>query len=76
MSRRHQAHGTASGADEDGIESRDAGLVSSLGRVAQILLRPELKRWRPIMGIAPGQLVGKDALLAALPGVGVVGGRA
>ena len=52
MSRRHQAHGTASGADEDGIESRDAGLVSSLGRVAQILLRPELKRWRPIMGIA------------------------
>ena len=37
---------------DDGIQSKDAGIVSSLGRVGQILLRPELKRWRPIMLLA------------------------
>ena len=43
-------HGrAASGADQDGIESKDAGLFSALGRVGQILLQPELARWRPLM---------------------------
>src|SRR5690606_16848423 len=45
-------HGSHSGADVDAIESRDAGISSSLVRIGQILARPELARWRPLMVLA------------------------
>ena len=51
MSKRAHSN-SASGPDNDGIESRDAGLIAALGRVAQILLKQELARWRPLMVFA------------------------
>lgn len=50
MSHGHGKHGA--GPDEDAIESRDAGLAVSLWRVGQILARPELAKWRPMMVVA------------------------
>ncbi len=48
-----RGHGKmASTADNDGIESADASLVSSIGRILKILARPELSKWRPMMAIA------------------------
>ncbi|MEZ5937072.1 MAG: ABC transporter ATP-binding protein/permease [Hyphomonadaceae bacterium] len=40
------------GADVDAIESGNAGLGVTLGRMGMILARPELKRWRPLMALA------------------------
>ncbi len=51
MSPRH-GKGGAGGPDEDAIESRDAGLLSSLWRVGKILSRKELAKWRPMMAVA------------------------
>ncbi|HEX5008110.1 MAG TPA: metal ABC transporter permease, partial [Hyphomonadaceae bacterium] len=45
-------HGNPKSTDIDAIESRDAGLGVSLFRIGQILARPDLKRWRPAMGVA------------------------
>ncbi|MEL6859065.1 MAG: ABC transporter ATP-binding protein/permease [Pseudomonadota bacterium] len=39
-------------ADPDRIESADGGIAVSIGRILQLLARPELKKWRPIMVIA------------------------
>lgn len=39
-------------ADVDAIESRDAGFSASLGRIAKILARKELAKWRPMMVLA------------------------
>lgn len=39
-------------ADVDAIESRDAGFSASLGRIAKILARKELAKWRPLMVLA------------------------
>ncbi len=41
-----------SAADVDAIESRDAGFGASLGRIARILGRRELAKWRPMMALA------------------------
>ncbi len=49
-----QARSAQAGADIDAIESRDAGVGSSLVRIGRILARPELKRWRPMMVLALG----------------------
>jgi ATP-binding cassette subfamily B protein len=45
-------HGNVKGTDIDAIESRDAGLGQSLWRIGQVLAKPELKAWRPAMGVA------------------------
>ena len=45
-------HDKKSVKDPDGIESREAGIGASLLKVGQILLRPELKSWRPTMAVA------------------------
>ncbi len=48
-----RGHGKlAATADTDGIESSDAGLVASIGRILKILARPELSKWRPMMVLA------------------------
>ncbi|MEL7541743.1 MAG: ABC transporter transmembrane domain-containing protein, partial [Pseudomonadota bacterium] len=39
-------------ADPDKIESADGGIGVSIGRIFQLLLRPELSKWRPIMVLA------------------------
>ena len=39
-------------ADVDAIESRDAGFGASLARIARILGRKELAKWRPMMALA------------------------
>ena len=36
--------------DTDQIASEHGGVFTSLGRVFQVLTRPEMRRWRPIMG--------------------------
>ncbi len=38
--------------DVDGLETGDAGLGQSLGRIGAIMARPELKRWRLVMMLA------------------------
>ena len=38
--------------DPDTIESADAGIGVSIGRILKLLARPELGRWRPVMGMA------------------------
>src|SRR6056297_1642678 len=38
--------------DTDKIESADGGLGVSIGRILQLLMRPELSKWRPIMVLA------------------------
>jgi ATP-binding cassette, subfamily B, heavy metal transporter len=43
---------STSSADADAIESGDAGLGPSLARIARILARRELARWRPLMALA------------------------
>ncbi len=48
-----RGHGKmAASADNDGIESSDAGLISSIGRILIVLARPELSKWRPLMIVA------------------------
>lgn len=39
-------------ADADKIESADGGIVSTIGRILKLLARPELSKWRPVMGLA------------------------
>jgi len=39
-------------ADPDKIESADGGIGVSIGRILQLLMRPELSKWRPIMVLA------------------------
>ncbi len=39
-------------ADADRIESADGGIVATIGRILRLLARPELSKWRPVMGIA------------------------
>ncbi|MEO1323503.1 MAG: ABC transporter ATP-binding protein/permease [Pseudomonadota bacterium] len=39
-------------ADADKIESADGGIGVSVGRILQLLMRPELRKWRPIMVLA------------------------
>lgn len=41
-----------SSSDVDGLETGDAGLGQSLGRIGAIMARPELKRWRLVMLLA------------------------
>ncbi len=36
----------------DQIESADGGIAVSVWRIVRILARPDLKRWRPVMGLA------------------------
>ena len=38
--------------DKDQIESADGGLGAAIGRILKLLARPELSKWRPIMGTA------------------------
>lgn len=38
--------------DPDKIESADGSIGASIGRIIQVLLRPELKKWRPVMALA------------------------
>lgn len=38
--------------DPDKIESADGGIGVSIGRILQLLARPELAKWRPIMVLA------------------------
>ena len=38
--------------DNDGINSANAGIGATLGRIIGILARPELSKWRPIMAMA------------------------
>ena len=38
--------------DNDRIDSADGGLAASIGRILKLLWRPELSKWRPIMGVA------------------------
>ncbi|MEE2878340.1 MAG: ABC transporter ATP-binding protein/permease [Pseudomonadota bacterium] len=38
--------------DNDRIDSADGGLRASIGRILKLLWRPELSKWRPVMGIA------------------------
>ncbi|MDZ4762201.1 MAG: ABC transporter ATP-binding protein/permease [Alphaproteobacteria bacterium] len=45
-------HGSSTSIDIDAIESRDAGLGVSLWRIGEILARPELRRWRPMMVVS------------------------
>lgn len=42
----------ANSQDPDKIESADGSIGASIGRVVQVLLRPELKKWRPVMVLA------------------------
>ncbi len=38
--------------DADKIESADGGLGVTIGRILKLLARPELSKWRPVMGVA------------------------
>lgn len=38
--------------DPDKIESADGGIGVSVGRIFKLLARPELSKWRPIMGLS------------------------
>lgn len=38
--------------DPDKIESADGGIGVSIGRIFKLLARPELSKWRPIMGLS------------------------
>ncbi|MEO1305716.1 MAG: ABC transporter ATP-binding protein/permease [Pseudomonadota bacterium] len=38
--------------DQDKIESADGGILISISRVLQLLARPELSKWRPMMAFA------------------------
>lgn len=38
--------------DNDKIDSADGGLGQSIARILKLLWRPELSKWRPVMGIA------------------------
>ncbi|HPN05119.1 MAG TPA: ABC transporter ATP-binding protein/permease [Hyphomonadaceae bacterium] len=44
--------GSTQSADVDGLETGDAGLGASLVRIGQIMARPQLKKWRPVMVVA------------------------
>ena len=39
-------------ADADKIESADGSLGATIGRILKLLARPELAKWRPVMGAA------------------------
>ncbi|MEO1662427.1 MAG: ABC transporter ATP-binding protein/permease [Pseudomonadota bacterium] len=54
-------------ADPDRIESADGGIAVSIGRILQLLARPELKKWRPIMVIAILLTLGAAVLEVAFP---------
>src|SRR5690349_20460765 len=43
---------SAQTADVDAIETGKAGIGISLVRIGQILARPELAKWRPVMAVA------------------------
>lgn len=45
-------HPSSSATDVDGLETGDAGLGKSLVRIGQIMGRPQLKKWRPVMVVA------------------------
>ncbi len=45
-------HPSSTSADVDGLETGDAGLGASLVRIGQIMARPQLKKWRPVMVVA------------------------
>ncbi|RYG36714.1 MAG: ABC transporter ATP-binding protein/permease [Burkholderiales bacterium] len=45
-------HPSSSATDVDGLETGDAGLSKSLVRIGQIMGRPQLKKWRPVMVVA------------------------
>ncbi|MEL7454375.1 MAG: metal ABC transporter permease, partial [Pseudomonadota bacterium] len=51
----------------DQIESADGGIGASIGRVLQILTRPELVKWRPIMGLAIFLTLGAKIVSVAAP---------
>ncbi|MFN7054959.1 ABCB family ABC transporter ATP-binding protein/permease [Hyphomonas sp.] len=54
MARMSQAYAAAAATPEnpDRIESADGGLGKSILRILKLLGRPELAKWRPVMGLA------------------------
>lgn len=51
----------------DQIDSADGGIGASVGRILRVLARPELKRWRPIMGLAVVLTLGAKVVAVAAP---------
>jgi ATP-binding cassette subfamily B protein len=54
-------------ADPDRIESADGGLWASIRRILELLARPEMKRWRPRMGVAVALTAAAKGLEVAAP---------
>ncbi len=54
-------------ADADKIESADGGIGVSIGRILQLLARPELSKWRPIMVLAIVLTLAAAVLEVAFP---------
>lgn len=54
-------------ADPDRIESADGGLWASIRRILKLLARPEMKRWRPRMGVAVALTAAAKGLEVAAP---------
>lgn len=52
MARMSHAHAAAAAENPDRIESADGGLWKSILRILKLLARPELSKWRPVMGVA------------------------
>ncbi|WP_233355933.1 ABCB family ABC transporter ATP-binding protein/permease [Henriciella aquimarina] len=53
--------------DTDQIESADGGLGGSIVRILKLLWRPELAKWRPVMGIAIVLTLGAAVLEVVSP---------
>ena len=53
--------------DNDRIDSADGGLGASIGRILKLLWRPELSKWRPVMGIAVVLTLGAAVLEVLSP---------
>ena len=50
MAHMTQAHASAD--DRDKIESADGGLGGAIAQILKLLWRPEMAKWRPVMGVA------------------------
>lgn len=59
------AHFASSNPDQ--IETADGGIGASIGRILKILARPELKRWRPVMGGAIVLTLGAKVISVVAP---------
>lgn len=58
---------TTTSVDADKIESADGGIGVTIGRILKLLARPELSKWRPIMGVSILLTLGAAVLEVASP---------